>query len=255
MNKEDKIWDYSIDEIVRGYADIGESFVCVMCGKEFEKGNIYQVDGRLYDAYGMVKWHTGCEHGLTVDHLLQYNGSMTGLSEIQKQVLIYMSEGKSDKEISGTLGITASTVRNHRFKLREKEKQAKLFLALMQSLEEKTNSRISESDTGNLEELHSTAVMVDERYAITDAEREKVLKIYMDENGAIRQFPPKVKKKIIILREVIKNFRQDVQYTEKDVNIILKRIYESDYPSLRRALIEYGFMERCTDGSVYRVKE
>ena len=39
------------------------------------------------------------------------------------------------------------------------------------------------------------------------------------------------------------------------VKILLKRIYEEDYPSLRRALIEYGFMERTADGSVYRVRE
>jgi len=37
--------------------------------------------------------------------------------------------------------------------------------------------------------------------------------------------------------------------------MILKRIYEKDYVYLRRALIEYGFMERPADCSVYRVRE
>ena len=62
-------------------------------------------------------------------------------------------------------------------------------------------------------------------------------------------------KKIIVMKEVIKNFKKDAVYTETEVNRILKRIYEEDYPSLRRALIEYGFMERTADGSVYRVRE
>lgn len=63
-----------------------------------------------------------------------------------------MSDGASDKEISKDVGIADSTVRNHRFKLREKEKQAKFFLALIESLEQKINSRIEESDRGVIEE-------------------------------------------------------------------------------------------------------
>lgn len=43
-------------------------------------------------------------------------------------------------------------------------------------------------------------------------------------------------------------------YSEREVNRILKRIYE-DYANLRRALIEYGFIDRTNDGSSYWVKE
>lgn len=52
----------------------------------------------------------------------------------------------------------------------------------------------------------------------------------------------------------MKNFKVDTEYLEKDVNKVLKRIYE-DYATLRRALIEYGFMERSSDCSIYRVKQ
>ena len=76
----------------------------------------------------------------------------------------------------------------------------------------------------------------------------------MDEQGAVRQFPAREKKKIIILREIMKNFKADTEYSEKEVNRILMRIYEEDYPSIRRALIEYGFMERSRDCKVYRVR-
>ena len=164
-------------------------------------------------------------------------------------------EGKSDKEISAAAGIALSTVRNHRFNLREKEKQAKMFLALMGALERETKRGIGKSDTGSIEEVPASAAMVDARFNITDQETEKTLAAYLDENGAIRQFPARAKKKIIVMKEVIKNFKKDAVYTETEVNRILKRIYEEDYPSLRRALIEYGFMERTADGSVYRVRE
>ena len=77
----------------------------------------------------------------------------------------------------------------------------------------------------------------------------------MDENGALLQFPAREKKKIIVLREIVKNFKADREYSEKEVNRILERIYARDYPTVRRYLIEYGFMDRSKDGSVYRVKE
>lgn len=96
--------------------------------------------------------------------------------------------------------------------------------------------------------------MIDDRYSITDDDREKTIKAYMTENGAITQFPAKEKKKIIILREIIKNFKPNYEYNEYEVNKILERIY-SDFPTIRRALIEYGFLDRSADCSVYRVKE
>ena len=88
----------------------------------------------------------------------------------------------------------------------------------------------------------------------TDKDREKTIKAYIDENGAIKQFPSKEKKKIIILGEIMKSFDKNYEYSEKEVNRILQRMYD-DYVTLRRALVEYGFLDRADDCSVYRVKE
>lgn len=206
------------------------------------------------DAYGAERAHIHSQHNSIASFLLSQESSVTGLSEIQKQLLSLLFNGRSDKEIGETLGIAQSTVRNHRFKLREKEKQAKLFLALMDSIANETNKPIEKRDTGTIQELHTTATMVDDRYSISDKEREKTISTYMDENGALKQFPAKEKKKIILLAEIIKNFKSDTEYSEYDVNKVLKRIYEEDYPTIRRALIEYGFMDRSNDCKVYRVK-
>jgi hypothetical protein len=43
-------------------------------------------------------------------------------------------------------------------------------------------------------------------------------------------------------------------YAEKEINEILKAIYE-DYVMLRRYLIEYGFIDRKSDGSEYWLKK
>lgn len=248
------IWDESIDIIVNGYKETKDNFVCVLCGKTFEKGRVYEIKNELYDSYGACKNHINTSHGYTVDYLLDENIDLTGITEIQQKILKLMSKGYDDKQIAKELGIANSTVRNHRYKLREKEKQAKLFVALMESLQDKTSKPINQSDSGTIEEIHKTATMVDDRYDITDSEREKTIKSYINEDGKIKQFPSKEKKKIILLREIMNKFARGKEYSEQDVNFILMDIYD-DYATIRRALIEYGFLERSLDCRVYKVKE
>ena len=268
MSKQ-QLWNYPLEDIIRGYTEKEYTYCCVLCGKQYEKGRIYSMgksednpgdststSDSLYDAFGAVCAHVQEEHIGTADYLLEQPqvSSLTGISEVQRQLLQLMSAGQRDQEIGKTLGIAPSTVRNHRFRLREREKQAKLFLAMMQSLEQKPAAPISMSDEGEIEELSMSAAMIDERYGITSQEREKTIKTYLDETGALKQFPAKEKKKIIVLGEIAKSFQADRTYMEREVNRILKRIYEEDYPTIRRALIEYGFMERSADCQVYRVK-
>lgn len=252
--EERQLWNYKTEEIAKGYVQNPEGYECILCGQTYQKGKIYPVKEQLYDAYGAVQQHVLTEHNCSADYLLGKEAGLTGISEVQQQLLRLMSQGREDKAIAKELGIAESTVRNHRFKLREKQKQAKLYLAMMQSLEEKMNRKIEVSDQGVLEEIHATAKMVDARFIATDQEREKTLKTYLDDQGRLKQFPAREKKKIIVLKEIMKRFHKGKDYEEKEVNEILKDIF-SDYPTIRRALIEYGFMERSEDCTVYRVKE
>ena len=52
------------------------------------------------------------------------NTGYTGITEVQRELIVLIAQGLTDKEIATKLGIATSTVRNHRYKLREKEKQA-----------------------------------------------------------------------------------------------------------------------------------
>jgi len=51
----------------------------------------------------------------------------------------------------------------------------------------------------------------------------------------------------------VKKFDSSEKYTEKEVNQILESVYP-DFVTLRRYLIEYGFLDRTADGSKYWVK-
>lgn len=97
--------------------------------------------------------------------------------------------------------------------------------------------------------------IVDDRFAITEQENEKILATYFKQglDGPLDLYPLKEKKRVAILRHVVKHFDTNKKYTEPEVNAILKNIY-SDYVLLRRHLIEYGFMDRTRDGSSYWVK-
>ncbi len=109
-------------------------------------------------------------------------------------------------------------------------------------------ARLNEAD--KIIDIHKNARMIDDRYAITKAEKEKAIQKYFTEDGELSKFPKKEKEKIIVLIKIMESFEHGVQYTEKDVNAVLEKKY-NDYVLIRRYLIEYGFIDRKRDGSYY----
>ncbi|MCL2507973.1 MAG: DUF2087 domain-containing protein [Oscillospiraceae bacterium] len=101
-------------------------------------------------------------------------------------------------------------------------------------------------------EIHSGATMVDERYMATAEETEKIIGTFFSstEPLVLKSLSPKEKKKLVILRVISGQFEKGKRYGEKEVNGILEAIYE-DYATVRRYLIEYGFMERTKDCAEY----
>ena len=94
--------------------------------------------------------------------------------------------------------------------------------------------------------------MVDDRYEITEEENKKILENVFISLDPLRLkvFSKKEKKKIVILRKVSEAFEAERQYTEPEVNAILKEIWE-DFATMRRYLIEYGYLDRTKDGKTY----
>lgn len=76
-----------------------------------------------------------------------------------------------------------------------------------------------------------------------DAFDKKVLKEFLTPEGRIKAFPAQEKKFITLVRYVLRDFEEGRQYTEKEINEMLAR-YHEDTASLRRAFIEYKFMQR-----------
>ena len=83
-----------------------------------------------------------------------------------------------------------------------------------------------------------------------DAKSRKVLVAYLNPDGAIRQIPTQAEKLKVILRYLAAAFTPGVDYTEKEVNTILRR-FHVDVSGLRRDLIDSGLMARESNGSRY----
>lgn len=245
-------WDSSVEDMSKGYIydETSERYICLICGEEFTRGLIFNDGGVLMEAAMAAKIHIVKVHGGVFEYLLSLDKKYTGLTEVQSKILEYFYKGYSDKDIVKLEGDgSESTIRNHRFKLREKEKQAKTFLALMDLL-----SKNESNDKGKkLVEIHRRATMVDERYAVTEIEKENILKIYIV-NDRIIKIPRAEKKKIVILQYLLQKFQQNKRYSEKEVNEIIKSMHE-DYAALRRYLIQYGFMDREDNGSAYWIND
>ena len=206
------------------------------------------MDGRYFEAERAARQHLLKEHGDRLKALLQSGSRYLALTENQKELLCSLRRGENDREIARRCGVSPGTVRHQRFMLREKAKQARLFLALYSLATQKKN------EAEELILVHEGAKMVDERYEITAAEQEKFLRdaFFSLQPLRLKVFPRKEKKKVAILSRIAEEFSQGRVYSEPEINAVLGRIYP-DYATLRRYLIEYGFMQRTADCREYRL--
>jgi hypothetical protein len=90
-----------------------------------------------------------------------------------------------------------------------------------------------------------------DKYQISEEEIKKVLNIYFKEERLI-QIPKKEKKRVVILLYISRKFQKNTYYTEKEVNEILRDVFE-DFVMIRRYLIDYKLLNRNKEGTKYWV--
>mgnify|MGYP001567477866 FL=1 len=77
----------------------------------------------------------------------------------------------------------------------------------------------------------------------------KVITDFTNPDGSLKDLPAQEKKLLVILYYLLDKFLPDIDYTEREVAEILRR-FHPDTATLRRALVDYGLMER--KNNVYR---
>ena len=241
MSLKPSFWQASIEELMAGYHRRPEAgrFTCLFCGYETEQGRIYPEGDLFYDAEKQIQLHIAKQHESSLNFLLQLDKRWTGLTELQIRLIRFFAAGVADQDIAVELGSgSISTVRNHRFLLREKLKQAKIFLAIGKLMENQAEANAAQKPVPP--KAHS------------DPETAKILATYFPQgvDGPLSIFPTREKRRLILLRQIITRFDSDRVYSEKEVNAILEKVYH-DHVTIRRLLIDYGFLARRIDGSEY----
>ena len=81
------------------------------------------------------------------------------------------------------------------------------------------------------------------------SEDDAVIRAFFD-GPRLRQIPASRKKRVIVLRRLLERFEPERSYPEQEVNELLREAHD-DVATLRRELVDYGFMVR--DRGIYRV--
>ena len=78
------------------------------------------------------------------------------------------------------------------------------------------------------------------------------IKQFLDKSGNVSSWPSKRNRQLLVLEYLSSFFKKEKFYSETEVNQILKYHHTfSDWPLLRRELVENGFLSRNRNGYQY----
>ena len=177
--------------------------------------------------------------------LLSFFSAMSDANRL-KIVGLLAQEDYSVEELAGLLKLSASTVSHHLSKL------SKIGLV---SARAESYYNVYHLNTSRLETMAKNILSQDTLpKAVADVDMDaydrKVIESYTQPDGRLKTIPAQRKKLEAVLKHLVKNFENNVKYTEKQVNEILAPFHD-DITSLRRELIGFKLLAREADGSAY----
>ena len=166
-----------------------------------------------------------------------------------KMAALLASESRTGEQLAELLRIKPATVSHHLSKLADAElvtstsEGHKKFYALRLDAVRATAQQLQAKDGGlRIPEDADTARFYPNRAPYEEYDR-KVLKDFFNSDGSLRQLPMQRKKFLVVLKHILKDIECGREYTEKQINDLLKRRHP-DTASLRRGMIDFGLMER-----------
>lgn len=211
-----------------GYNEENGIYQCEFCRFTTEKGQVYPIEdeNKFFEAWRFMEHHIKTEHHSVLMALLAKGKEEHGLSQQQVELISLFYQGKKDSDIQKELGIASlSTLRNHRFNLRKKERQAQNFLRIMAFLKDDEQQKNPTKFTKEQD--------------------------YFTHNGQFIRYPKGKKVEFVILEKISLHFQVGKKYSEKEINQVLSKIYPEDHALLRRRLIDMNFLQRDLAGTWY----
>ncbi|WP_076640856.1 DUF2087 domain-containing protein [Lactiplantibacillus plantarum] len=227
----------TIDDLKRGWHQTATARYCNYCDASWETTT----------AAATIEQHLTIVHGGIQSPLIHLASRYNTLTTKQQNLLTAFATGIKDADLAKQFQLAAATIRHQKFTFREKAKQAKLYLAIYQSVFE------SGQTPNDLIVLPEQPGIIDDRFAITEDEAVQTLKQYFNFDHdplQLKRWPKKQKTIVTILTRIIDEIPMHRPINEDELNHYLQPIY-FDYTTLRRYLIDYGFLKRTVDGRQY----
>jgi predicted transcriptional regulator len=182
------------------------------------------------------------------EHLLAFFKALADANRL-KIVGLLAQRPHSVEELAALLDLRPSTVSHHLSRLAEAglvsaraESYYNMYALEKDALERTARKLLSQ------EILPAVAEDVD-----ATAYERKVVRDYLKEDGSLKTIPAQKKKLDIVLRHIVQFFEYGRQYSEQEVNDLL-RTFHTDTASLRRELVGARLMERAR-GVYWRSEE
>jgi DNA-binding MarR family transcriptional regulator len=181
---------------------------------------------------------------LQLDKIVRYHKALADATRIK--LLVLLAEGELNGQVlAEKLGVTPATITHHSGKLREagliRERRDKntVFFSLnrevLQTFGAAAENLIYRRGSGKEE-----GVTMEEN---NKKMKDSVMRSFFTEDGALKQIPVQLKKKLIVLEQMVLQLETGRKYGEKELNSFIKQ-YHGDFATIRREFIMHQFMYR-----------
>ncbi|MDF2937540.1 MAG: transcriptional regulator, ArsR family [Paenibacillaceae bacterium] len=166
-----------------------------------------------------------------------------------KMLILLANDSHNGLYLAEKLGVTPATITHHSSKLRqaglisERRDKNTVYFSL--------NHEVFRSFSRGAEQLIDRQINQQEVIPMNE-ELEKfkqsVIRNFYGTDGALKQIPVQLKKKLIVLEEMVQRLESGKSYPEKDLNAFIKQ-FHMDFATIRREFIIHQYMYR--ENNVY----
>jgi hypothetical protein len=190
---------------------------------------------------------------MQLDKIVSYHKALADPTRIK--LLLLLADGElHGQALAEKLCVSTATITHHAAKLREvsliherRDKNTIYFSLNEYFIRGNANAVVDLifKKKGEQQQMDDTSKSEsDERL------RQSVLRNFITSEGRLKHIPAQLKKKLIVFEHMVSQLEKGRTYTEKELNIWIKRFHE-DFATIRREFIMHQFMYR--DKEVYEL--
>jgi DNA-binding transcriptional ArsR family regulator len=182
-----------------------------------------------------------------LDKVVNFHKALADPTRI-KILILLANEEHNGQVLAEKLCVSPATITHHAAKLREaslineRRDRNTIFFSLNHYFIKSNSVAAFELIYTNSKENGSAGTMDDRNQQMKGS----VIKNFFTSDGKLKHMPTQLKKKLIVLEQIISQLEKGRTYTEKELNHFIKQ-YHDDFATIRREFIMHQFMYRDND--------